>query len=221
MRKSTFLSTVAVAVMLTASMLFSTPAFATSRTTTTEVTGTGRTAADAAQVLGASRATATGEGVTAGVITDKAAIEGLKNLDNVAALVNTVATSAVSKADISVIDSMELTVAPGVEVSEAKPLFVSFSFPGITKSTRAYVLHYGKNGWEVVPTTVEEGKVIGKFTSFSPVAIVAETSTLNSSVLGANRATSPRTGDNNMFVIVACAGVLLAGSIFAKKKVTA
>lgn len=219
MRKKHFLSTVAIAAMLVGSMLFSTPAYATSVTTTTEVTGAGRTAEDAA-VLGAARATAEGNGVTAGIITDKAAIEGLKNLDSVAALVNSVATGSLTAADISIVDSMELTVAPGVEVSEANPLFVSFSFPGITANTKAYVLHYGKNGWEVVPTTVENGKIVGKFTSFSPVAIVVEKSTLGSDVLGASRK-SPRTGDNSILIIVACAGVLFAGTCFAKKKVEA
>lgn len=221
MKKTHFLSTVAIAAMLITSMLLSTPAFAASRTTTTEVTGTGRTADDAAaQVLGAARATASGEGVTAGIITDKAAIDGLKNLEAITNLINTVATNAVASSNLSIVDSMELTVAPGVEVSEENPLFVSFSFPGITASTRAYVLHFTKGAWEVVPTTIKDGKVIGKFTSFSPVAIVVETNTLNSSVLGANRK-SPRTGDNSMFIVAACAGVLLAGSIFAQKKLAA
>ncbi len=214
MQKRKFLSIVAAAAMLVSSLVFSTPVYATSVTTTTEVAGAGRTAEEA-QVLGAARSSVDSNDVTVGTISNKSALDFLKDLAAVARLISAYTGRTVTAADISVVDSMDLSAKPGVDVSEANPLFVSFSFPGVTASTKAYVLHYGNGAWEVVPTTVVDGKVTGKFTSLSPVAIVVEKNTLNSSVLGASR--SPRTGDNRVIVIGACA-CLLAVSIIVDRK---
>lgn len=214
MQKRKLLSIVAAAAMLVSSLVFSTPVYATSVTETTEITGAGRTAEEA-QVLGAARSSVNSNDVTVGTITDKSALDFLKDLAAVAGLISKYTGRNVTAAEISIVDSMDLSAKPGVEVSEANPLFVSFSFPGVTASTKAYVLHYGNGAWEVVPTTVVDGKVTGKFTSLSPVAIVVEKNTLNSSVLGATR--SPRTGDNRVIVIGACA-CLLAVSIIVDRK---
>ena len=210
-----FLSIVAAAAMLISAIAFSTPVNATSPTTTAEVLGAGRTAEEAG-VLGAARSSVENADVTVALITNKAALDGLKNVEAVANLVAAAVGATVKADDIAVLDSMEVTAKPGVEVSEANPLFITFSFPGITATTKAYVLHYGKNGWEVVPTTVADGKVTGKFTSLSPVAIVAEKNTLNASVLGATR--SPRTGDNRVIVIGACACLLAVAGIVDRKR---
>ncbi len=223
MQKSKVLSIVAAAAMLVSSLVFSTPVYATSVTTTTEVLGAARTAEEA-QVLGAARASVESAGVTVGAITEKSALDTLKNTETIAnIIVNSVKSGVITSANasvnveqITIVDSMEVTAKPGVEVSEANPLFVTFSFPGITASTKAYVLHYGKSGWEVVPTTVLDGKVIGKFTSLSPVALVVEKDTLSSSVLGATR--SPRTGDNRAIVIGACACLLAVSLIVDRKR---
>lgn len=215
MQKRKFLSIVAVAAMLISSLAFSTPVIATSPTTTTEVVGAGRTE-DEAQVLGATRSSVDSTDVTVGMITDKSALDFLKDLAAVARLISSYTGRTVTAADISVVDSMELTAKAGVEVSEANPLFVTFSFPGITASTKAYVLHYSKGAWGVVPTTVVDGKVTGKFNNLSPVAIVVEKNTLNASVLGATR--SPRTGDNRVIVIGACACLLAAAVLVDRKR---
>ncbi len=215
MQKRKFLTIVAAAAMLISSLAFSTPVSATSPTTTTEVLGAGRTAEEA-EVLGASRASVENTSVTVGTISNKAALDALKNTTAIANLIANSVTTSVNTADITIVDSMEVTPKPGVEVSEANPLFITFSFPGVTASTKAYVLHYGKSGWEVVPTTVSDGKVIGKFTSLSPVAIAVEKNTLNASVLGATR--SPRTGDNRVIVIGACACLLAAAVLVDRKR---
>ncbi|MCR4902194.1 MAG: hypothetical protein K6A23_04990, partial [Butyrivibrio sp.] len=215
------LSIAAIAAVLTIGITFTTPAYAASVTTTTEIEGVGRTEAEAAggQVLGATRDSVSTTGVKAGKITDKNAINGLSDLGAVANLINQSAQVNLPAAGISILDSMEITPDAGVEVSEANPLYISFKFPAITANTKAYVLHFGKNGWEVVPSTVSNGLIIAKFTSLSPVAVVVETETLQSSVLGANKAKSPRTGDSRDIVIVACAvAVLVAGGIVIKNK---
>ena len=216
---------VSVIAALAAIAIFNTavvPVQATSRTTTTEVVGVGRDADEAAQVLGTRRSSVSTDNVTTGKITDNAALEVLKSLQKVAEVVKTAFPDVQTKAeDFSVLDSMEITAVAGTEVSEAKPLFVSFSFPGVTKDTKAYVFHYENKKWVVVPTTVSEGVIVGKFTSLSPVAIVVDKNTLKGSVLGAARATSPRTGDSRLFIIVIaamCLAIVASANYVFKKK---
>lgn len=206
--------TLAAAALMTVSLAFPTQVYATSRTTTTELTG--------AQVLGATRTAVIGEDVTASQITDQTAINGLKDMDSVASLVSETPGVDLKADEISILDSMEINLADGVEVSEANPLYLTFSFPGVTANTKAFVLHFVNGAWKVEETTVADGTITGKFTSFSPVAIVVETSTLNSSVLGSDRATSPRTGDSSRVVIMlAVAAALCGGCVAARKKVFA
>ncbi|SCY50971.1 hypothetical protein [Butyrivibrio sp. INlla14] len=241
MRKNVLVSA-ALAVVMMANVLFTVDAQAVSRTTTVEITGVSRTADGAGdgQVLGARRGAEASTGVTASTIVNQEAASAVNNVEIVAALVNdyvkavaeagtaagqasntagsNVSTTEVKAADISVVDAMELKVDAGVEVSAENPLYVSFSVPGVTENTRAWVLHYGANGWEIVPTTVVDGKVIGMFTSLSPVAIVVDKSTLKGAVLGATRKKSPRTGDNFWLLIIAGAGIISASAVALQKK---
>lgn len=241
MRKNVLVSA-ALAVVMMANVLFTVDAQAVSRTTTVEITGVSRTADGAGdgQVLGARRGAEASTGVTASTIVNQDAAKTISNVETVAALVNeyvkaaveagavagqagnttgsSASTTEVKTSDVSVVDAMELKVDAGVEVSAENPLYVSFSVPGVTENTRAWVLHFGKNGWEVVPTTVVDGKVIGMFTSLSPVAIVVDKSTLKGAVLGATRKKSPRTGDNFWLLIIAGAGIISVSAVALQKK---
>ena len=133
--------TLAAAALMTVSLAFPTQVYATSRTTTTELTG--------AQVLGATRTAVIGEDVTASQITDQTAINGLKDMDSIATLVSETPGVDLKADEISILDSMEITLADGVVVSEANPLYLTFSFPGVTANTKAFVLHFVNGAWKV------------------------------------------------------------------------
>ncbi len=219
MKKSRFLSTVAVVAMLFISLSVSTPVYATSRTTTGEVLGGARTE-DAAAVLGERRNAELGVGITVGDITDATVLNSLSDLELFAQLITAYTGKAVTASELSVLDKMEITHDANTVVSKSNPLFIPFSFPSILANSEVYTFHYGKNGWEIVPGTVSSGKIIGQFTDLSPVAIVAKTSTLKGSVLGAGRSVSARTGDYRMlYVAVSVAILAVAGLIYKKKAI--
>ncbi len=212
--KRKFVSIAAIAAALLVSLSSSTQVFALSRTSTTEIVGVtvGAEQAEGGQVLGARRDGVVGQDVTVGNISDQGAIDKLNDLEAMARAISAYTGREVHAADISILDSMEVTPAPSLTVSAENPVSLTFSFPGISTSTRVYVMHYENGNWVVVPTTVGEGIATGTFTSLSPVALVAEKATLKSAVLGASRAVSPRTGDENGFtlaVIAGCVAVLL------------
>ncbi len=238
MRKNVLVSA-AIAVVLMANVVFSVDAQAVSRTTTVEISGVGRTADDAGngQVLGARRGEEVSKGVEVSTFVNQEALKAINTVEKVATIINNYINvissnnstgqtgnssasilSEVKVENVSVVGSMELKLEEGVTASAENPLYVSFTVPGVTANTKAWVLHYGRNGWEVIPTTVAEGKVIGMFTSFSPVTIGVDKSTLNCTVLGANRKTSPRTGDNFWLIIIAGAGVVAMSAIGLQKK---
>lgn len=203
MKSIKVLSIAAVAAVLVSTLAFSSEVYATSRTTTLEVAGAARTTtqpSQGAQVLGETREGVVTEEVTVSQITNQEAKAVLNDMNAVADIV---ASSGVEVAqnNLTILDSMEITPKAGVVVSEANPLFVSFSFPGVTAKTRAFVFHFVNGKWVVVPTKIENGLIVGKFTSFSPVAVVVDKTTLDTSVLGASKATSPRTGDVNYWII--------------------
>ncbi len=231
MKKKICFSIAAVATALVVALSYTTTAFATSPTSTTEVTGTGTTAAEATdaptdepapapapQVLGARRGGSDNSQVTISQLTDKTVLATLSDKSIFAKLVSDYSKQDIKDSEITVLDSFEVKPIAGVNVSKQNPLFVAFSFPGLTANSQAWVCHYGKKGWEVVPSTVTEGAVTGEFSEFSPVAIVAKTSTLNRSVLGANRAVSARTGDNRALVLFGGVAVVCLLGVIAKKK---
>ena len=231
MKRGKVLSIVTVAVMLVLALTFSSEVYATSRTTTLEVAGATRTApTDGQQVLGERREGVVNDNVEVGQITNTQALNVLNDMNEVANVVNDAIVSnsesisnvtgeSIPTERLTILASMEVTAKPGVEVSEKNPLFITFSFPGVVDSTKAFVCHFVNNKWVVVPTQVSEGIIIGKFTSLSPVAIVVDKSTLSSSVLGAGRAKSPRTGDNFTLIIAIClVGVVTSSAIAYKAK---
>lgn len=220
MRKNVLVSA-ALAVVMMANVLFTVDAQAVSRTTTTELGGIGRSAEEAInvdpQVLGARRDSET-QGVNLGDITDPNALASLSDLTLFGTLISEYTHTEIKASELSVLNSMDVKAPAGVEVSEKNPLYISFSFPAITADSQVFILHYGKEGWKVVPTTVVEGRVVGAFTSLSPVVIVAKKNTLKGAVLGANRKKSPRTGDNFWLLIIAGAGIIAVSAIGLQKK---
>ncbi len=227
MRKKLFLSITAMAVALAASLFVPVQAYATSVTTTTEILGVARTEAEASdpQVLGARRSSTNAENVTTTLIANKDVVTALSTTESVATIINNIIDNSsdttvqeVKADDLTIIDTMDITPAAGTVVSAQNPLYVTFSFPGVTADSEVMVLHYHNGVWELVPVTVSEGQIVAKFTSLSPVAIVVKTNTLKAAVKGVNRKKSPRTGDNNYLIIVACGAALaLVGSAVSKK----
>ena len=227
MKSKGFLPLLAVTAALITSLSLPISAAAVSRTTTTELLGTGATAEEAVeaatqaqnivqQVLGARRNNVAGN-VSVGEITDKAALATLNDLELFAKLISEYTHQEIKASDITILDSMEVVANANVVVSDANHLFVTFGFPSIIDSTEAYVFHYGETGWQIVPTTVVEGLVTGEFSKLSPVAIVAKTDTLKGAVRGASRKKSPRTGDYTFIILAGSIAVLgIAGSVSRK-----
>lgn len=219
MKRVKVLSIAAIAAVLVSTLTFSSEVYATSRTTTLEVAGAARTTAQAtqgAQVLGDVREGVVSDDVVVEQITNAEAVAVLNDVNAVAEVIASTGVS-VSPEKVSVLGSMELTAKPGVEVSEKNPLFVSFNFPGVTVKTKAFVCHFVNGKWTVEPTEVKDGLIIGKFTSLSPVAVVVDKTTLDSSVLGASKAKSPRTGDDFAWIIAICAAGAVTSSVVAYK----
>lgn len=222
MKRVKVLSIAAIAAVLVSTLTFSSEVYATSRTTTLEVAGAARTTAQPAQAT--QGAQVLGD-VREGVINDDVVVEQITNaeaaavLNDVNAVAEVIASTGVSVSTekVAVLGSMELTAKPGVEVSEKNPLFVSFNFPGVTVNTKAFVCHFVNGKWAVEPTEVKDGLIVGKFTSLSPVAVVVDKTTLDSSVLGASKAKSPRTGDDFAWIIAICAAGAVVSSAVAYK----
>ena len=225
MKRVKVLSIAAIAAVLVSTLTFSSEVYATSRTTTLEVAGATRTTAQPAQATQATQGAQVLGEVREGVVSDDVVVEQITNAEALAVLndVNAVADviastgESVSSEKVAVLGSMELTAKPGVEVSEKNPLFISFNFPGVTANTKAFVCHFVNGKWTVEPTEVKDGLIIGKFTSLSPVAVVVDKTTLDSSVLGASKAKSPRTGDDFAWIIAICAAGAVVSSAVAYK----
>lgn len=220
MRKNVLVSA-ALAVVMMANVLFTVDVQAVSRTTTTELGGIGRSVEEAInvdpQVLGARRDSET-QGVNLGDITDSNALASISDLALFGSLISEYTHTDVKANELSVLSSMDVKAPAGVEISEKNPLYISFSFPAITADSQVYILHYGKEGWKVVPTTVVEGRAVGAFSSLSPVVIVAKKNTLKGAVLGANRKKSPRTGDDFWLIVIAGAGIIAISAAVLQKK---
>lgn len=219
MKRVKVLSIAAIAAVLVSTLTFSSEVYATSRTTTLEVAGAARTAAQPAQnaqVLGDVREGVVNDDVTVGQITNAEAAAAINDTNAVAEVIASSGVT-VEPEKVAVLQSMELTAKPGVEVSEKNPLFVSFNFPGVVAGTKAFVLHFEKGKWVVVPTEVKDGLIVGKFTSLSPVAVVVDKTSLDTSVLGASKSKSPRTGDDFGWIIAICAAGAAVSSVVAYK----
>lgn len=96
------------------------------------------------------------------------------------------------------------------------PVTVTFQTPGITSSTKVYVLTYNETAgkWEKVEAKAGNGTVTATLNYLSVVAIVVDSDTLAGSVGG----TSPKTGDMGVLPFEAAAVVLLAGAFVCLRK---
>lgn len=224
--KKRILTTAAMVVATLTFALGTTSALAASRTDTAEVLGATRSREDAgeAAVLGADRKQNSVE-VTFGPITDAKALADIEdktiladtiNLVNEAAAKATGSTATkLTKDDIEVLAAFDVVIADGTVIDEENPVYVTFTIPGITDDTKIHVMHYAAGGvWEEVASETGSGYVVGEFTSLSPVAIVAEKTSLsaaaNTSNKGTGSKTSPRTGDNQILFVVIFAVIAVA-----------
>lgn len=218
--KKRILTTAAMVIATLTFALGTTSASAASRTDTAEVLGATRSEEDAgeAAVLGADRKQNAVQ-VTFGTITDSKALADIEdktiladtiNLVNEAAAKATGSTEEVKKLtkdDIEVLAAFDVVIADGTVIDAENPVYVTFTVPGITADTKIHVMHYAAGGvWEEVASETGSGYVVGEFTSLSPVAIVAEKTSLSSAANTSNKGTgsktSPRTGDNQIIFII-------------------
>lgn len=221
MRKK-LLSLAAIAAALLVSLTNTTQVSAASRTTTLEIVEIvfGQNEADGQQVLGARREGTVGKDLVVSSAIDQDAVNKLNDTAYIAALISEAKGSTVEAGNVTVLDSVEVKPAPGIVVSADNPVSITFSFPGVTANSNVYVLHYENGNWVVVPTTVGDGVVTGTFTSLSPIALVADKTSLQAAVLGSNRAVSPRTGEESRFpiaIIAGCLAVLLILAVADRK----
>lgn len=209
-------------------------ALAASRTDTAEVLGATRSSEDAgeAAVLGVDRKQNSVE-VSTQEITDPKVLADIEEKTILADTVNAVnealgeGETKLTADDLEVLVAFDVTVPEGTEVSAENPVYITFTVPGVTSEVKVHVMHYitASGVWEEVASEVGDGYVVGGFTSLSPVAIVAEKSTLsaaaNTSKKGTGSATSPRTGDNQMVFVIIFAVIAVAcvsGTFISLKK---
>ncbi|WP_022758316.1 hypothetical protein [Butyrivibrio fibrisolvens] len=222
---------VAVVAMVVATMTLvmgTTSVLAASRTDTAEVLGATRSREDAgeAAVLGIDRKQNSIE-VSFEPITDAKVLADIEDKTILADTINLVneadakATGSteevkkLTKDDIEVLTAFDVVIADGTVIDAENPVYITFTVPGITADTKIHVMHYAAGGvWEEVASETGSGFVVGEFTSLSPVAIVAEKSSLsaaaNTSNKGTGSKTSPRTGDNQILFVVIFAVIAVA-----------
>ena len=222
---------VAVVAMVVATMTLvmgTTSVLAASRTDTAEVLGATRSREDAgeAAVLGIDRKQNSIE-VSFEPITDAKVLADIEDKTILADTINLVneadakATGSteevkkLTKDDIEVLIAFDVVIADGTVIDAENPVYITFTVPGITADTKIHVMHYAAGGvWEEVASETGSGYVVGEFTSLSPVAIVAEKSSLsaaaNTSNKGTGSKTSPRTGDNQILFVVIFAVIAVA-----------
>lgn len=237
MKKCKLFKIAAVVAAIITGLSVPTTAYATSRTTAVEIVAASRSFELNAQVLGATRTSSAEIKVDAKIITDNSVISTLSSIEAVSNIINEVLgkgisislsestsnanTTNVSKEvkaeELTVVDTMDISVPAGTVVSEEQPVYLTFAVPSLTDNSEVYVLHYHSSVWEVVPSEVVNGQVVAKFTSFSPVAIVVKSNTLNGAVKGATRKKSPRTGDDRFWIILCLGAVCVAGAASSKK----
>ena len=208
MKKRVLVVTAALAAAIFCVLGSAGSALAASSTDTAEVLGATRSSDDAgeAAVLGADRKQNSVE-IKTGSITDSKVLSDIENKTVLADTVNLVNGTNITADDLEVLVAFEVTVPEGTIIDADNPVYLTFSVPGITSEVKIHILHYANGSvWEEVASETGEGYAVGAFTSFSPVAIVAEKSSLsaaaNTSKKGTGSATSPRTGDNQMIFVV-------------------
>lgn len=153
---------------------------------------------------------------------EKAAVEEIKNMENLKALLGDKFVEGMKVLDIKNI------IAPAGTVF---PVTITFEVPGVSEDTKAVVLHYDtdKKAWEMVDTKAGNGTITATFTSLSPVAFVVDGKAADAANTATTKATtstqtlSPKTGESNV-ILYACvvAGIALTGMgvvSFRKKRV--
>lgn len=146
-------------------------------------------------------------------------VELTGNVDS--AIVNAIKSESALKAVLGDAYVEGMTVVDVVEVdykgsTDAFPITVTFNVPGVTSSTKVALLHYNytEGAWKADVTDVKAGNgtITGTFSSFSPVAIVADKSAADSSVK------SPKTGETTMPIVMMAIGVLAVGGVYVMSR---
>ena len=127
--------------------------------------------------------------------------------------------------------AFELNITNGMDISAGVEL--TFNVPKIElkENEAIYLLHQKKDGtWEVIkPVSYADGKIVAKFTSLSPVAVIVvkETPVVTNSGSGSSSTTtttapaeSPKTGET-LPVAGIMAVICLAGAVVCSKKARA
>lgn len=102
---------------------------------------------------------------------EAAAVEALA-ADSAATLESVVGAEAASGLTLATV--MDVTV----ENWDGNPITISFAYPGVTADSSVIVLHYTNGAWVQEACTLSAGYIAVTFTSFSPVAIYVDESTV-------------------------------------------
>ena len=129
--------------------------------------------------------------------------------------------SGVNKDDLVILDKMNLLIF--AKEYPVFPLTVTFEYDKVNENSKVYLLHdkraeeEASPDWELIIPTVGNGTFIAEFSSFSPVVIYADATTLNGYVDNSTPL-SPVTGDGDMnYIIFLGLIVLVSMGIVAKK----
>lgn len=76
--------------------------------------------------------------------------------------------------DLILIDLKEVWAPKGTKF----PITITFRVKGVDPMTRGTILHYNNAKWEIIPTTIGQETMTGRFSSLSPVAFVVDRSSL-------------------------------------------
>jgi len=135
---------------------------------------------------------------------EKAAVEEIKNMENLKALLGDKFVEGMQVLDIKNI------IAPAGTVF---PITITFDVPGVSEDTKAIVLHYDtdKKAWEMVDTKAGNGTIAATFTSLSPVAFVvdgkaADVAKATTKTTTSTQTLSPKTGESNVMLYVCVVG---------------
>lgn len=139
--------------------------------------------------------------------TDTKATEAVKEVKKEATVKEVLGTKFV--------EGMKVTDVRDVKANQpfSGSIKITFKVPGVVKTTKVAVLHFGGEKWEEVPSEAGNGTITATFTSLSPVAFVIDENTVDVS--------SPKDGELNLVPVVAVVAlVAAAGAVVLRKKAT-
>ena len=142
----------------------------------------------------------------------KAAYQEIASAPSVSAFLesNNLEVDTAEEMEFHSVFDVTATGAAAEVLANGGTLEMTFDVPGLKAGDKAAVLHQKHDStWENVTGKISDGKITGKFTSLSPVAILVEADAPNAGTI-----TSPQTGDVNVegalvLGMVACAAFVV------------